>query len=147
MDVRNTKNSKKLLPKDKTNWIILLAILVVVAIFVGVYSLGYHKGYGAGEKKGKESAAKDTTSELFGNLQNPFNYVGGKVSDVKPDEITIDTTTGDRKTVKITDKTVVSRGTDTLQQGDLEKDQRVTVFTDGNKENPSATRIVINRQN
>lgn len=132
----------RLTPKQKKVWKILLIILLTLSLFGGVYGVGYNKGYKTGEKAGKKSG-QTTASNLFSNLQNPFQTVTGKVVKLDDNKLAVTTTKGETKTVTITDKTKITKKTETLSTADLKKDVSVTIFTQGEDNNLQATRIVV----
>ncbi len=146
----NTKNSsrkvKLQLPKLTNQQLkLLIAILATIAVcglLLGIYKLGYNQGYKAGEEKGKQTNRLDPLG-LFRNGQNPLSVETGKVEEVKDDSIVLDTSRGERKEIKLTDKTKITKKTDTLSKSDLKAGLKVSIFTDGNKDQPAATRIVL----
>lgn len=130
----------KLTKKQK---LIVLVIVIVVALAGILYLIGnsiYNKGYNAGMQQGKKEA---TSAGLLSNISNPFQSVSGRVVEVKDDKITVVTTKGDNKTVKIDKSTKITKKTTILTQSDLKKDQKVTIFTQGKDKDITATRIVL----
>ncbi len=121
--------------------IAVLATILVLGLFLGTYKLGYNKGYRAGEEKGKQANRLDPLG-LFRNGQNPLSVETGKLEEVKDDSIVLDTSRGERKEVKLTDKTRITKKTDTLNKSDLKAGMKVSVFLSGGDE-PTATRIVL----
>lgn len=121
--------------------IAVLVTILVLGLFLGTYKLGYNKGYRAGEEKGKQANRLDPLG-LFRNGQNPLSVETGKLEEVKDDSIVLDTSRGERKEVKLTDKTRITKKTDTLNKSDLKAGMKVSVFLSGGDE-PTATRIVL----
>lgn len=125
--------------------IAVLATILVLGLFLGTYKLGYNHGYNhgykAGEEKGKQANRLDPLG-LFRNGQNPLSVETGKLEEVKDDSIVLDTSRGERKEIKLTDKTKITKKTDTLSKSDLKAGMKVSVFLSGGDE-PTATRIVL----
>lgn len=121
--------------------IAVLATILVLGLFLGTYKLGYNHGYKAGEEKGKQANRLDPLG-LFRNGQNPLSVETGKLEEVKDDSIVLDTSRGERKEIKLTDKTKITKKTDTLSKSDLKAGMKVSVFLSGGDE-PTATRIVL----
>ena len=128
----------------KTNNIIIPAIILVaiILIIIGVYAIGYKVGDKSGYNRAK-SETKTNVADLFNNTPNPFNTVSGKVDSVSSNSITIQTTKGEKQKVIVNDKTRISKGTTVLTIKDISKDTKVTVFTNGEKDNLAATRVLV----
>lgn len=139
----NKKN--RLTARQKKLALCLVAILLVAAGACGIYKLGYNKGHDAGYKTGKEAGEKSVknSSDIFKSIQSPFNTLTGVVENIDGDNLTIDTSKGERQTVKLTDKTKITKKTDTLKRDALNKGTKVTIFTQGKDKDLSATRIVV----
>lgn len=135
----NFIKSFHLTPKQRKIWLIVLLIFAIITILGGTYLLGYKKGESIGEKRGKAKSVANP----FGALQNPFNSSTGKVAEIKEDAIVIDTNRGEKKTIKLDDKTKITRKTEILTKSDLKNDQKVTVFARGEGDDLTATRIVL----
>jgi hypothetical protein len=69
--------------------------------------------------------------------------VSGTVKSVSQDTLEVNSSKGETVKIKITDKTKVTKKTDTLKVSDIKKDQKITVFTQGEGDNLTATRIVV----
>ena len=119
-----------------------LAIVAVLLILAGIYAIGYKVGDKSGYDRAK-SESNTSVAELFNNTPNPFNSISGKVDSVSSNSITVLTTKGDKQKVKVNDKTRISKNTDVLSIKDISKDTKVTVFTNGEKDNLTATRILV----
>jgi hypothetical protein len=100
------------------------------------------EGFSKGEEKGHE-ANTSSVNDFFNSSSNPFRSLTVKVKEVKDDSITIDTTRGETKTVKLNDKTKITKETDTLKASDLKPNQRITIFTQGSEDKLTATRVVV----
>lgn len=132
----------RLTPKQKKIWTVILTTLLVLAILAGVYGYAYNKGYKNGEAAGKKNTAANA-SDIFNNVQNPFKTLTGQVEKVEGETVTITTSKGETKTVKLTDKTKITKKTETLNKDSLTKGTKVTIFTQGEDSNISATRVVV----
>lgn len=148
MDISPTSNklSKKSISKDqKKLLIVLLAVVIVASAFLCTYKLAYNKGYKAGEAAGKKAAETNASKEtdIFKNFQSPFNTISGVVTELKGDTLKVDASNGEKKEIKLTDNTKITKGTETLKRDSLKKDVRVTIFTNGRDDNLTANRIVV----
>lgn len=145
----NNKSTKKGISKGQKKLLVaLLAIIVVAGAFLCTYKLAYNKGYKAGEAAEKKSAEANASkaTDIFKNLQSPFNTVSGVVTELKGDTLKVDASNGEKKEIKLTDSTKITKGSDTLNRDALKKDVKVTVFTSGSNakdKNLTATRIVV----
>ena len=126
--------------KKKTFWIGVTSAVVIVALLFGLHKVSYNSGYDAGLEEGKKSAS---LSNSFGNLQNPFQLVSGTVADINNDHITVDTSRGQKQSVKLTDETRITKKTENLSRDSIKKGTKVSVFTKGEQDDLTATRIVI----
>lgn len=142
---QTTKKSKnrKLTPQQKKLVIIVLTILISVGLAAGAYKLGYDKGFTKGEEQGKKAARSAGFNNLFNSPNNPFRSVSGEVKSISNDKIEVNTNQGDVKTIKIIDTTKITKKTDTLKVSDVKTDQKVTIFTQGQENDLTATRIVV----
>ena len=129
--------------KQKKLILILVTILLGVGLIAGAYKLGYDKGFTKGEEQGKKSSRSTGLSELFSNPTNPFRSVSGEVKTVTTDKIEVNTSRGEVKSIKITEKTKITKKTTTLKVSDIKPDQKVTIFTQGQENDLTATRIVL----
>ncbi len=151
MDISPTSNklSKKSISKDqKKLLIVLLAVVIVASAFLCTYKLAYNKGYKAGEAAGKKAAETNASKEtdIFKNFQSPFNTISGVVTELKGDTLKVDASNGEKKEIKLTSSTKITKGKDTLNRETLKKDVKVTVFTNGatgKDKGLTATRIVV----
>ena len=134
--LRITSNQKKLL-------IILLTILIGIGLFAGAYKLGYDKGYTKGEEHGKTTTRSSGLNDFFQNPANPFRSVSGEIKSITADKIEVNSSQGEVKIIKITDKTKISKKTQTLKVADVKPEQKVTIFTQGEGDDLTATRIVV----
>jgi Cu/Ag efflux protein CusF len=133
----------KLTAKKKRILLILVAILLGVGLLAGTYKLGYNNGFSKGEEKGKKSAAKSNLGDFFNSSANPFRSVTGEVKSVTNDTLEVNSSRGEVETVKINDKTKITKKTTTLKVSDIKPDQKVTVFVQGQDGDLTATRIVV----
>lgn len=122
-----------------------IAVLLLGSIICVSYKVGYDKGHDNGLETGKKEASSksDKLSDILKGSNSPFKFDSGVLQEVKKDSVIIDTSDGERKTVKLNDKTKITKKTDTLSVSDLKKGQKVTIYNDGNQDNPTATRIVL----
>lgn len=134
--------SKKLSSKQKKLILALVAILLVILAFCGVYKYSYNKGYKAGEANAKKNTASNA-QDLIGNIQNPFKTQTGQVEKLEGETLTITNSKGETKTIKITNSTKITKKTETLNKDALTKGTKVTIFTSGEGDNLSATRVVV----
>lgn len=67
------------------------------------------------------------------------------VDKIEGDNLTVKTSKGDLKTVKITDETSITKKTDKLKKEDLKNGTKVSVFTKGKDDKVSAVRIVVSQ--
>ncbi|QQS26939.1 hypothetical protein IPM44_04490 [bacterium] len=129
---RKQKNLKKII-------VVVIAVVLVGAVIGGVYYAGFKNG----EKQGQANAKKEMAANPFANLgdANRFlpKYKTGEIVSISKDSIVVKTTDKDEK-FTVSDKTKVTRKTETLSLSNLKKGDKVTVFTanDG-----VATRIVL----
>lgn len=126
--------------KKKAFWVGVVITVIVIALLYGLHKASYDSGYKAGLEEGKKSSS---LSNSFGNLQNPFQLASGTVADINSDRITVDTSRGQKQTVKIDDQTQVTKKTVKLNIDSIKKGTKVSVFTKGDSDDLTATRIVI----
>ncbi len=132
--VNLTRKQKKLLA-------VVLAVLLVGVLLFGGYQYAYNRGYKAGEAAGKKSSA--SSKDLLGNISNPFQSITGVVDKVSGNSVIIKTTKGESKTVKFSDKTKITKKTTTLNKDALKSGTKVIIFTQGEGDAITATRIVV----
>ncbi len=130
-----------LTPKQQKIWLLALSTFAIITILGGIYLLGYKNGHAEGEKQGRARGA--AVANPLANLQNPFNSTTGKVTEIKDDSITVDTNKGEKKTIKLDDKTKVTRKTETVDRSEIKNGQKVTIFARGEGDDTTATRIVL----
>lgn len=138
----NGKSKFKLSFKTNNMIIPAFALVGIGLIIIGVYAIGYKVGDKSGYNRAK-SETKTNVADLFNNTPNPFNTVSGKIDSVTSNSLTILTTKGEKQKVIINDKTRISKGTTVLTIKDISKDTKVTVFTNGEKDNLAATRVLV----
>ncbi len=130
------------LTKKQKRWLTIgLIILLGIGVLVGTYCFAYNRGYNNGEVAGKKILSK--ANNLLGGTGNPFQSVTGVVDKVSGDSLSVKTTNGETKTVKLNDKTKITKKTTTLNKDALKSGTRVTVFTQGEGDAVTATRIVV----
>lgn len=129
--------------KQKKLMLVIITILLLAVAFVCVYKYSYNKGYKEGEKAGKKSATTTNPRDIFNSMQNPFKTLTGQVEKVDGETITLTTSNGETKTIKITEKTKITKKKETLNKDALKKGTKITVFTQNENDNLSATRIVV----
>lgn len=117
----------------------LIYALVGVLVVVGLFGFVYKKGYDAGQKSAKSGNIQD----LLKNNPNPFKVVSGTITKVDGDTLIVKTIKDGDKKVKLTDETKVTKKTEKLNKDALQPGVKVSVFTSGQGENLSATRVVI----
>ena len=127
-------------PKEKRTWAIILIALSIVTILSGLYGFAYKAGYSKGKIAGKASAPNRNS---LGNIPSPFKSISGTVVNVNEDKLTILTVKNEKKIVKITDKTKATQKATSVNVAELKKDQKITVFIQGEGSETSATRIVL----
>lgn len=116
-------------------------ITVVVALFfVAGTAMGYKYGYSNGKEAGEKTRSG---ASMLSDIANPFPTISGKVSEISNDKIVVSSSRGTKETVKVTNRTKVTKKKDTLQVSDIKKDQKVTVFTQGDGNDRTASRIII----
>jgi hypothetical protein len=140
-----TSKSKKpkLTAKQKKLLVVLVAILLGIGLLAGAYKLGYDKGFTKGEEQGKKTTRSSSLNDFFNNTSNPFRSVSGEVKSITADKIEVNSNKGEVQTIKITDKTKITKKTTTLKVADVKPDQKVTIFTQGKDNDLTATRIVV----
>lgn len=121
----------------------ILGTVIVIALFICTYKYGYNKGYKKGEEAGKKASVSTKPTDLLKGLDNPFKTLTGTVEKFEGDTLTMTTSKGETKTVKVNDKVKITKKTETLNTSALKKDTKVTVFTNGDEKNLVATRIVV----
>ncbi len=131
--------------KHKTIWIVVFAIVVLAGVAYGAYqygrSSGYKQGYDFGIKNGRTTIS--TPRSLFSdNLPTPQITVG-TIKSITADAMVINTSKGEVKEIKLNDQTKVTQKTTTLKLSDLKVGQKITIFTSGEQNALTATRIVI----
>lgn len=141
-------SSKKfhLSSKQKKIWGSVFAVVLILIAFAGVYKYSYDKGYDKGYKAGEQAGKKSSTSsakDLFNNIQNPFKTIVGTIEKVEGDKVTLSTSNGETKVIKLTDATKITKKTETLKRDSLTKGTKITVMTQGEGNDVSATRIVV----
>ena len=136
-------SKKKLTPKQRKIIFSIIVVLLLVFAGIGIYKYAYDKGYDKGMEAGKKASASKSPTDLFSNLQNPFKTLTGSVEKLEGEKLTITTSKGEVKTLKITDKTKRTKKTETLNKDSLTKGAKVTIFTTGEGDSLSATRIVV----
>lgn len=149
-NIKKEKTKSKgisLSPKQKKVASVILGVLLAIGLLIGIYCLGYNKGHSKGYKEGETAAKKSNASksptDLFNNIQNPFNTTVGVIEKLEGDTLTITTSKGETKTVKVTDKTKITRKKETLNKDALTKGTRVTIMASSKDKDAAATRIVV----
>lgn len=95
-----------------------------------------------------EACAYTSKTRKFCNMMKSLGHkvylYASEENEANVDElITITTSKGEVKTLKITDKTKITKKTETLNKDSLTKGAKVTIFTTGEGDSLSATRIVV----
>lgn len=129
--------------RNKKVLLILLAILLAGVVLYGTYHSGYNKGYTEGKK---HASSTSSLENLLKNPTMPFHTVTGEIKSVSGNSVTINTSKGEVKTIPLNDNTKITQKTTTLKTSDLKAGQKVTVFTNGDDKNVTATRIVLRAQ-
>lgn len=138
------KKSKNQKSKRNIAQIVILALILVI-ISGGA---GYFAGFQYGKKEGARLAVKKVT-----DIINPLNAVSnnplfpstivGKVSAIDKKEIKVKTPNGEEKTIPLSDKTKVTKGSASLSLKEVTKDSSVTIVATGKDKDFAATRIII----
>jgi cytoskeletal protein RodZ len=136
------KSNKPLL--GKRTLLIILIIIAELALLFAVFGVGYKIGQDVGKKDATVQAGLSGFNSLLGNVSNPFRSTTGKVASVSADSITVETSNGEKKIVKITSDTKVSRRSEPVSVTDIKTGVRASVFLDESASEPTATRIIIN---
>jgi flagellar basal body-associated protein FliL len=120
---RKTNKKLQLSAGQKKLILIIIIILLGLGILGGVYELGYNKGFAKGEEKGKKDIQSSNFAEYF-TSNNPFKSVSGTVRSVSQDTLEVNSSKGEIVKIKITDKTKVTKKTDTLKVSDIRKTRK-----------------------
>ena len=135
--------------QSKISKSVYLAILFVIVIIAS-----FQVGYIRGTKKGSDLANSKKNNTVSGHLpglfDSPINSprtITGKVRAVSNSKIEIDSSRGKTVSLAVTSNTKVTRKKDVLTMKDISKDQRVTIFTSGNQDSLTATRLVLSSAN
>lgn len=140
--IKTDKKRRPLFGRRAITFMIL--IIAEVALVVAVFGVGYKIGQDVGRKDAAVAAGLNGINSLLGNISNPFRSATGKTEAITKDSITIETTSGEKKTAKITANTKITRRSEVKAAEEIKKGMRVSVFFDESASEPTATRIVIN---
>lgn len=144
-DTQNNKQANKKSLFGKRFFVIFIVIIAQIGLIFGVFSTGYVVGKDVGKKDAAVAAGFNGINSLLGNISNPFRSTTGKTDSISADSITVEPTSGEKKTAKITKNTKITRRSEATTVDNIKKGMRVSVFFDETASEPTATRIVINQ--
>lgn len=138
-------NSSDKVTVSKKKLAIVAIIMANIALMVAIFILGYNIGQDVGKRQATVDESIGAISSLIGNVANPAKSTSGKVISVSGSEITVETTTGEQRTAKITDETKITNKAKLINASDIKVDQRASIFFDSSqKEGEFASRIIVN---
>lgn len=130
---------------SKKKLLVVAVILAEFALLLAMFLLGYNIGQDVGKKQATVDQSLGAINNLFGSVANPSKSISGKVLDVKGDQITLETTSGEKKTTKITDETKITNKAKRMNASDIKNGQRASIFFANSQENGEyASRIIVN---
>ncbi|MCA9342386.1 hypothetical protein KC950_00015 [Candidatus Saccharibacteria bacterium] len=140
-----TKPDKVVISKKKLY--VAAVILAEIALLIAVFLLGYNFGKDVGKKQAVVDESVGAISNLFGGIANPAQSTSGKVVSVNGSEITVETTTGEQETVKITEDTKITNKSKLITVNDIKAGGRASIFFDSTQEDGEfAARIIVNQE-
>lgn len=140
-----TKPDKVVISKKKLY--VAAVILAEIALLIAVFLLGYNFGKDVGKKQAVVDESVGAISNLFGGIANPAQSTSGKVVSVNGSEITVETTTGEQETVKITGDTKITNKSKLITVNDIKAGGRASIFFDSTQEDGEfAARIIVNQE-
>lgn len=130
---------------SKKKLLIIGVVLAEIALLIAVFLLGYNFGKDVGKKEATVDQSLGAINNLFGSVANPAQSFSGKVVEVNGSQITVETTSGDKKTAKITDETKITNKAKRINVSDIKSGQRASVFfSNSQKDGEFASRIIVN---